>query len=129
MVKPEASPSVDDCVVRALQRRIVGPGVAVILLTLLSIAAALAAEWQWQHPLPQGNTLWNAAFADAYNGFAVGDDGTILATKDGGETWMLQYEGVTDNLRDIAVLDPQTAWIVGDNGMILHTTNGGFQWL
>jgi photosystem II stability/assembly factor-like uncharacterized protein len=129
MVKPEMSPSVDDCAVESLQRRIVGPGVAVLLCTLLSMASALAAEWQWQHPLPQGNTLWNAAFADAYNGFAVGDDGTILATRDGGETWLLQYEGVTDNLRDIEVLDPQTAWIVGDNGMILHTTNGGFQWL
>jgi len=96
---------------------------------MLAAAAAVSGEWQWQHPLPQGNTLWSVAFAGGLNGYAVGEDGTILATVDGGVTWLLQYEGVTDNLRDVAVLDPHTAWIVGDNGMILHTTNGGFQWL
>ncbi|MDP2363076.1 MAG: YCF48-related protein, partial [Ignavibacteria bacterium] len=54
---------------------------------------------------------------------------TILFTSDHGLTWEIQYEGVTDNLRDIALADSVTAWIVGDNGMILKTTNNGYHWI
>jgi photosystem II stability/assembly factor-like uncharacterized protein len=87
-----------------------------------------AGEWFWQYPLPQGNALWKVHFYDEWYGYAVGDWGTIMFSNDHGLTWELQYEAVTDNLRDIAVVDPLTAWIVGDNGTILHTTNGGAQW-
>lgn len=98
-----------------------------LFLTLFSSLAA-AGEWEWQHPKPQGNTLWSVAFANEWYGYAVGDFGTIMVTYDHGSTWQLQYEGVTDNLRDLAVLDSVTVWIAGDNGMILHTTNGGHSW-
>jgi photosystem II stability/assembly factor-like uncharacterized protein len=101
---------------------------ALSVLAFLPASVACGAEWQWQHPTPQGNTLWKVAFADERYGFAVGDAGTILATRDGGLTWLLQYEGVTDNLRDLAVMDSLTAWIVGDNGIVMHTSNGGVAW-
>jgi photosystem II stability/assembly factor-like uncharacterized protein len=106
------------------------PPCVAALLFLLWICSATGegAEWQWQHPLPQGNTLWKVAFADERSGYAVGDAGTIMATADAGETWLLQYEGVTDNLRDVAAVDSMTAWCAGDNGMILHTTDGGAHW-
>jgi photosystem II stability/assembly factor-like uncharacterized protein len=99
-----------------------------VIMPLVLQATALA-EWHWQFPKPQGNTLWKTAFANTRYGYAVGDNGTIMATYDGAATWQLQYEGVTDNLRDVAVVDSVTAWAVGDNGMILHTTNGGYQWI
>lgn len=98
-------------------------------LFLLATAPALhAGEWMWQHPLPQGNSLWKTAFYNEAYGYAVGDYGTIMFSVDGGISWELQYEAITDNFRDIHVLTPTTAWIAGDNGMILHTTNGGMQW-
>lgn len=101
-----------------------------ISLLLLATAPALyAGEWMWQHPLPQGNSLWKTAFYNELYGYAVGDYGTIMFSADGGTSWELQYEAITDNLRDVHVLSPTTAWIAGDNGIILHTTDGGMQWI
>lgn len=96
---------------------------------ILLCRASLPAEWVWQYPLPQGNRLWKAAFANSRIGFAVGDAGTILVTYDGGLSWQVQFEAVTDNLLDIAVLDSVNAFAVGDNGQILHTSDGGFHWI
>ena len=45
------------------------------------------AQWEWQNPLPQGNTLNSVYFTDASTGYAVGVVGTILKTIDGGATW------------------------------------------
>jgi photosystem II stability/assembly factor-like uncharacterized protein len=100
----------------------------VMLAVVCGVAMGVAGDWEWQFPRPQGNTLWKTGFANETHGFAAGDNGTILVTYDGGQTWHLQYEGVTDNLRSLAVLDAMTVWIAGDNGMVLHTTNGGTSW-
>jgi len=103
---------------------------AILLLhACLVTTILLAADWSWQHPKPQGNTLWKTAFANERCGFAVGDHGTILATVNGGTTWEIQYEGITDHLRDVFVIDSVTAWIAGDNGIILRTTDGGTRWI
>ena len=42
------------------------------------------AQWAWQNPLPQGNSLFGLSFSDANNGTTVGLHGTILRTADGG---------------------------------------------
>jgi len=102
------------------------------ILFILACAVAetaASATWSWLHPLPQGNMLAKVSFANARWGYAVGDDGTILATHDGGRSWIVQYEAITDDLRDVVCVDSLSAWIVGDNGMLLHTTDGGFHWL
>ena len=44
--------------------------------------------WFWQNPLPQENTLHSIHFTDANNGWAVGDNGTILHTTNGGVTYV-----------------------------------------
>jgi photosystem II stability/assembly factor-like uncharacterized protein len=100
-----------------------------ILHACLVTTILLAADWSWQHPKPQGNTLWKTAFANERCCFAVGDHGTILATVNAGATWEIQYEGITDHLRDVFIIDSVTAWIAGDNGIILRTTDGGTRWI
>ncbi len=101
-----------------------------IILFIFSICTlTIAGDWNWQYPKPQGNNLWAIEFYNEHYGYAVGEWGTILFSSDHGLTWEIQYEGVTDNLRDIALADSITAWIVGDNGMILKTTNNGFNWI
>ncbi len=102
---------------------------SLLIIPFLIATNLRADEWMWQHPLPQGNTLWKVRSAGSEQGFAVGDFGTIMVTYDNGASWELQYEAITDNLRDIQVQDPNTAWIAGDNGTILHTINGGVTWL
>jgi photosystem II stability/assembly factor-like uncharacterized protein len=128
------------------------------LLPLLCVAASLCAgcrndhtatgllpppstnnggSWEWQNPLPQGNTLNDLAFVDALYGWAVGDNGTIMHTTDGGSTWVMQSSLVEYSLRRIFALDVSTAWILArsdncsatSNGStILRTTDGGQLW-
>jgi len=96
---------------------------------LLLAPVAFCQDWNWQHPLPQGNTIWKCSFANDSTGFAVGETGTILFTDDGGSTWSVQYEGITDHLRGVWAENSSAAWAVGDNGDIFQTTNAGDSWV
>lgn len=50
------------------------------------------AAWQ-QAKVPVSVTLTDVAFADANNGWAVGHDGVILSTNDGGASWVSRFDG------------------------------------
>jgi photosystem II stability/assembly factor-like uncharacterized protein len=50
------------------------------------------ASWK-QSPVPVSSDLTAVHFADARTGWAVGHDGVILHTQDGGESWRLQLDG------------------------------------
>ena len=84
---------------------------------------------RWQ-PIPSGvtSTLLDIDFVDSRHGWAVGQDGTIIATSDGGETWQAQHTGFEITLRSVDFTDTQTGWAVGHLGLILHTDNGGQTW-
>ena len=51
-----------------------------------------AAAWH-QAKVPVSVTLTSVAFADAANGWAVGHDGVILSTTDGGAQWTTRFDG------------------------------------
>jgi hypothetical protein len=53
-------------------------------------------------------------FADAHTGWAVGDFGTILATRDGGNSWEPQKSGTDKNLGSVHFADARTGcWARG----------------
>jgi photosystem II stability/assembly factor-like uncharacterized protein len=57
-------------------------------------------------------------FRDRTNGWAVGEDGAVLQTDDGGKHWM-ECERFTNNLlTSIAIKSDGSLVIVGDNGTI-----------
>jgi len=70
-------------------------------------------------------TFYSVSFTDSNTGWAVGDNGVIVKSTDGGEHWILQSSGVVSPLRSVYFIDSNTGWAVGDGGIILHTTNGG----
>ena len=84
----------------------------------------------WQ-PVQSGvtSTLLDIDFVDPYHGWAVGQDGTIIATSDGGATWRSHDSGFELTIRGIDFIDTQTGWAVGHLGLILHTTDGGQTWV
>src|SRR5436190_17829651 len=85
--------------------------------------------WAWQNPLPQGNSLYSIHFApDKETGFAVGSDGTILRTLDGGFTWARQFSPEDATMSSVFVLDKDNAFVVGSRGTVLTTANGGKDW-
>jgi photosystem II stability/assembly factor-like uncharacterized protein len=69
--------------------------------------------------------LNDVRFVSATTGYAVGELGTVLATRDGGLSWTVLGTGVRANLQAVYFVDEQTGWIVGDNGNILATVSGG----
>ena len=75
-----------------------------------------------------GEALFSVSFVDAQTGWAVGDDGTILATANGGATWTPQTSGTEAALLSVSFVDAQTGWAVGFDGTILATANGGATW-
>ena len=76
-------------------------------------------------------------FVDEREGWAVGDDGVIFHSIDGGETWDRQPTGLRASLRSVHFLNPFTGWVVGreelpfsrgSTGVILLTRDGGITW-
>ena len=67
--------------------------------------------------------------ADGQRGWAVGDEGTILATRDGGQGWQPLASGVRSFLQSVHfTADGQRGWAVGGQGTILATRDGGQSW-
>ena len=54
----------------------------------------------------------------------VGNDGVILATDNGGESWTQQSSGTQEHLRAVAFNAQAAGVAVGDNGTVLHTVDG-----
>jgi photosystem II stability/assembly factor-like uncharacterized protein len=107
-------------------------------LSLTVLAAALS-------PSVRGADLRNfedaalhgVQFWDNREGWAVGDEGVIWHTIDGGKHWERQPSGVRASLRSLHFLDPYTGWVVGREelpngagatGVVLHTKDGGLSW-
>ena len=76
-------------------------------------------------------------FIDQSEGWAVGDDGVIWHSMDGGKAWERQKSGTRASLRGVHVQTPYTGWAVGrlettnggaSVGVMLKTTDGGIKW-
>ena len=63
-------------------------------------------------------------FLDEYRGWAVGDNGAIVATDNGGASWEQQPTGLPNNLNDIHFENEDRGWICCDSGFVLSSFNG-----
>ncbi|GIX35915.1 MAG: hypothetical protein KatS3mg126_1694 [Lysobacteraceae bacterium] len=99
-------------------------------------------EWRQAEGVPTRATL-TAVAAIGNKAWAVGHDGTILASKDGGLSWQLQREEVWTRegfdspdwtpryaapLLDVLFLDENRGYAVGAYSLLLQTTDGGQTW-
>src|SRR5262249_36885838 len=66
-------------------------------------------------PLSSVN-LHGVHFISTDQGWAVGDNGTILHTNDGGRSWDLQSSGRSSELHSIYFTNDQHGWVVGWDG-------------
>jgi photosystem II stability/assembly factor-like uncharacterized protein len=78
----------------------------------------------WQAPV----YLTGIAFSTPNNVWAVGTQGGVFRSRDGGITWDRQLIGTQADLNGVVFADGQEGWIFGLLGTILHTTNGGATW-
>jgi photosystem II stability/assembly factor-like uncharacterized protein len=85
------------------------------------------ASWQIVSIPNQAKYLRALDFIGNRHGWAVGRNGTILHTNDGGNTWILQQSGVDTTLFDVSFSDTLHGLVAG-NGYVLYTHNGGNTW-
>jgi len=84
--------------------------------------------WQMQDTV--SSSLYSVMFLDENNGWAVGKNGNIFTTNDGGDTWTFnkigeQYEF---SLRSVYFINELTGWVAGTEGTIYCTQDGGINW-
>src|SRR5690349_6101284 len=110
--------------------RIAAGAIALLGLVWASAGAAAAAPvtvglsgWTWGDPVPQGETLNRVAFQGA-RGYAVGEDGTVLRSDDGGASWIGLSSGSVTNLTVLQEVDPETV-VVGGMCTVRESTDGG----
>jgi photosystem II stability/assembly factor-like uncharacterized protein len=104
------------------------------LICLSLFTVFTQAQWIEQNPLPTALRLNSVYFVDANTGFAVGIDGTLLKTIDGGTTWT--STAITGaNLISVYFSDASTgfAWSGGDPNQRYYsekfkTIDGGATW-
>jgi photosystem II stability/assembly factor-like uncharacterized protein len=75
--------------------------------------------------IPFMNDLY---FQDTKLGWAVGADGTLLKTTDGGTQWQMQTLNTSENLLSITFLSQTEGIILGSRGLVLSTGDGGNSW-
>ena len=61
-------------------------------------------------------------------GWAVGADGLLLRSRDGGCSWSQQESPVDANLHAVDFIDGEHGWAVGAAGTVLSTMDGGASW-
>ncbi len=83
-----------------------------------------------QAKVPSRQLLTAVYFVDDQHGWAVGHDAQILASSDGGSTWIKQFEDLKREapLLDVWFKDLSTGIAVGAYGALLETTDGGQHW-
>ena len=87
--------------------------------------------YTWQ---PTTVPLRHVNFVNEQIGWAVGMEGAVYSTTDGGANWQRLDVGVDEALNHIHFIDPQHGWIVGgdyfvsDDAIALATSDGGKTW-
>lgn len=84
------------------------------------------------------SNLRSILMLDEFEGWAVGDQGTVWHTMDGGDNWERQPTGTRAMLTGVSMLDFHSGWICGresvpygpgSTGLLLFTKDGGGRWL
>ncbi len=105
----------------------------ILFLAMAVVPTARAADLRFF----EDAALHAVQFVDEREGWAVGDEGVIWHTIDGGQTWDRQPTGLRASLRSLHFLNPYTGWVAGrmerpngggSTGVLLYTDDGGVKW-
>jgi len=96
----------------------------------LRCTGADGSGWCWQAPQPHGHWVNDVVFTSASNGWAVGDGGLLLHTRDGGASWDERFIANASALKSVVFApDGRQGWVLGaDGGRLWRTVDGGDSW-
>lgn len=96
-----------------------------LFLSILSLTTSA----QWVDISPDVDEMLNDVFTiNPEVVVVVGNNGTILKTTDGGETWQQKLSGTNESLWRVEFPTPEIGYITGDSGIILKSTDSGETW-
>ena len=115
--------------------------ICVLLLCAVPALAQTGKTGTWARQ-KAGTMVWlrSVFFLDQNRGWAVGGNGTILRTDDGGVTWQARPAFGNDVVRDVFFLDQQNGWLACEvnayalktnedpRAYLMKTTDGGENW-
>ena len=96
----------------------------VVVFSILAIN--LNAQWSLQHSGTTEN-LTNVFFIDNNTGWIVGENGILLKTLDGGDSWGQLASGTTKLLNKVKFFNKNEGYIAGES-TLLFTSDGGNNW-
>ncbi len=112
-----------------------------LMLSLVSISSMSQSDyrtdkWRFSDPKQFGFTVQDVQFYDNNFGIAVGANGGIARTTDGGAKWTYGPFTFTSpaglvtsgSFNDVHIASANVAYAVGSNGMMAKTTNAGQNW-
>lgn len=102
-----------------------------LFLLVLSFGTILNCQAQSWAELSTGITtpLRDVFFITEGKGWAVGDQGVILTTTNGGDSWTPQVSGITTaTFRSVFFTSENNGWAVGSYNTLRSTTDGGTTW-
>jgi photosystem II stability/assembly factor-like uncharacterized protein len=79
-------------------------------------------------PLRITNDINGLDMYDQNIGWAVGDNGVILKTTDGGNNWTSKETPVSVSWKAVKFLNSSLGYAVGSGGYVIKSTNGGESW-
>lgn len=93
-------------------------------------------NWRFSNPKQFGFTVLDVDYFDNNNVLAVGSDGSIAKSTDGGTSWTygpftyVDPQGFTtkSTFNDVHYVTANIAYAVGDRGSMAKTTDGGATW-
>lgn len=93
-------------------------------------------NWRFSNPKQFGFTVLDVDYFDNNNAIAVGSDGGIAKSTDGGTNWTygpftyVNPQGFTtkSSFNDVHYVTSTVAYAVGDRGAMAKTTDGGANW-
>lgn len=85
-------------------------------------------SWMATSPSLVPSTAYDAEIVDYPAAVAVGDNGRIVRTSDGGAAWIIVASGTSATLRAVSFTTILDGTVVGLAGTILRTSDGGVTW-
>ena len=125
---------------RSTARKVLSLSIFAIFSLLLVEAQAQGIyntrDWRFSNPLPLGFTVLDVDYLDDNIAIAVGENGGIARTTDGGRTWTYGVFTYTTpaaqrtkaSFQDIHIVSSAAMYAVGTGGMMAKSTDGGVTW-
>jgi photosystem II stability/assembly factor-like uncharacterized protein len=122
------------------RRRFIGVGLGVLAAATGIVAyesfgpgAGPVSGWKVQVESPPGS-IRGIFFLDERSGYAVSDQGELLATTNGGAIWKLAWTvehavQLVPALNGVSFVTQETGFVVSSDGRVLRTKNGGANWI